>query len=328
MDDASGSTPDRGRLTDVMRPPSTFDPRRPFPRWRGLQAGLSRAVLDGPTFRRVLHGVLVSADVADSPRLRAEAVLTCFFDTAFCSHATAARVWGAPVPALPGEHVTVSTPAERLRRAGVTCHVRPGARVRVVDGLRVSDLADLFVELADQLGLVDLVVGDWMVRRKGVTPARLAAAAAGASGAAGRLARRAASYVRAKVDSPMETRLRMLIVLAGLPEPVVNREIRDGDGEMLRRYDLSWPEVRVVVEYDGRHHVERVEQWESDLDRREEIDNDGWRILVVVTSGIYTSPERTVQRVWTVLRDRGLAGVPARPRDDWRPHFPGRDSVS
>lgn len=308
-----------------MQPPDSFDPARPFLRWWGLRAGLSRAVLDGPTFRRVLHGVVVSAEVVDSPRLRAEAALVCFFDTAFCSHATAARVWGAPVPALPDEHVTVTTPAERLRRAGVRCHVRPGARVRVVDGVRVSDLPDLFVELADQLDLVALVVvGDWMVRRKGVTPARLRTAAAEAPGEAGRLARRAAAYVRAKVDSPMETRLRMLLVLAGLPEPEVNLEIRDVDGEVVRRYDLSWPGVRVIVEYDGRHHIERVEQWEADLERREAIDDDGWRILVVVAGGIYASPEATVRRVWRVLRDRGLPGVPTRPGDGWRPHFPGR----
>ena len=71
--------------------------RRPFPRWRGIAAGLGRAALDGPGFRRMLYGVLVAADVPDSPQLRAEAALLCFFDSAFASHATAARVWGVPV---------------------------------------------------------------------------------------------------------------------------------------------------------------------------------------------------------------------------------------
>ena len=96
----------------------------------------------------------------------------------------------------------------------------------------------------------------------------------------------------------MESRLRMLLVLAGLPEPVVNLSIRDEDGMEIRRYDLSWPEVRVVVEYDGRHHVERIEQWESDLQRREAIDDDDWRILVVVAAGVYKRPEETLQRVF------------------------------
>jgi hypothetical protein len=90
-----------------------------------------------------------------------------------------------------------------------------------------------------------------------------------------------------------------------------------------RRYDLCWPSVRVIVEYDGRHHIEREQNWESDLDRREAIDDDGWRILVVTGAGIYREPQRTVCRVWRLLRARRLPGVPRRPSDGWRPHFPG-----
>ena len=41
-------------------------------------------------------------------------------------------------------------------------------------------------------------------------------------GRGAKLARRAARFVRDGVDSAMETRLRMLLVLAGLPAPEVN----------------------------------------------------------------------------------------------------------
>jgi hypothetical protein len=126
----------------------------------------------------------------------------------------------------------------------------------------------------------------------------------------------------------MESRLRMLIVLAGIPEPMVNESVHDVDGVPVRRFDLSWPEVRVIVEYDGRHHVERVEQWEADLGRREEIDDEGWRILVVVASGIYRKPGTTIDRVFRLLQARGLPGLPDRPSPDWRPHFPGQDDSS
>jgi very-short-patch-repair endonuclease len=195
----------------------------------------------------------------------------------------------------------------------------------VRDGVRVSALVELFVELAEELSLVELVVaGDWMVRRHRVRTRDLRRVAMAARGPHARLARQAARYVRAKVDSPMESRLRMLIVLAGMPEPVVNMTVRMVDGRKVRRFDLCWPEVRVVVEYDGRHHVEIIEQWESDLDRREEIDDDEWRILVVVASGIYVDPARTVHRIFRLLERRGLDGLPERPSEDWRPHFPGR----
>ncbi len=49
----------------------------------------------------------------------------------------------------------------------------------------------------------------------------------------------------------METRLRLLLVLAGLPEPTVNVIVRGPDGEWLRRFDLCYPIFRLVVEYDG-----------------------------------------------------------------------------
>ena len=194
----------------------------------------------------------------------------------------------------------------------------------MVGGVRVSAPAQMFIELAPLLSLVDLVVvGDHLVRQGKVSLRRLVLACeSNARGA--RAARRAVGYVRERVDSPMETRLRMLIVLAGLPEPEVNLSIRDVEGQPVRRYDLCWPLVRVIVEYDGRQHIEREQSWESDLERREAIDDDGWRILVVTSRGIYREPERTVLRVWRLLRARRLPGVPNRPSDLWRPHFPGQ----
>ena len=105
----------------------------------------------------------------------------------------------------------------------------------------------------------------------------------------------------------------MLLVLAGLPEPMVNITVADLNGQPLRRYDLCWPEVRVIVEYDRRPHIEREDNWESDLDRREAIDDDDWRILFVIATGIYRHPERTVLRVWRLLRRRQLPGVPTHP---------------
>jgi hypothetical protein len=58
-----------------------------------------------------------------------------------------------------------------------------------------------------------------------------------------RLARRVAGLVRKGVDSAMETRLRLLIVLAGLPEPEVNVIVRDENGDWELRFDLCYPQL-------------------------------------------------------------------------------------
>ncbi|HET7690695.1 MAG TPA: DUF559 domain-containing protein [Nocardioidaceae bacterium] len=119
----------------------------------------------------------------------------------------------------------------------------------------------------------------------------------------------------------METRLRLLLVLAGLPEPEVNREIVDRHGVAVMRLDLSYPDVRVAVEYDGRQHAEDERQWNRDLGRREELDDSDWRILVITRKGIFVEPARTIERVFRLLRTRGMPGLPLRPSDDWRLHF-------
>ncbi|MDP3894185.1 DUF559 domain-containing protein [Nocardioides sp.] len=303
----------------------SLDTRRPFTRADAIAAGIDPRLLRGSRFRRLFRGVYVDAAVVDSPDLRPRAALRLFGPTAFASHASAARIKRLAIPTLPDEHVSVLHAADRRPRPGLRCHVAVDPYVRVVDGVRVSDHGQMFVELASLLGLVDLVVvGDQLARLGWLGPVELVAHCRLSRLPNSSRALAAAGYVRAKVDSPMETRLRMLLVLAGLPEPRVNLLIRDADGVPCRRYDLSYPEVRVIVEYDGRHHIERIESWESDLDRREAIDDDGWRILVVTARGIYREPERTVLRVWRLLRRRRLAGVPVRPGADWRPHFPGR----
>lgn len=310
----------------VMTATIVLDPRSPFTRAAARRAGLTDRILAGPAYQRIFHGVYVASDVPVGPLVRALAALVASHPDAHASHFSAARVLGVPVPTVADEHVTVQQAEHRRRIDGVRQHVRPSTRWIRRAGMRVSDPRQLFEELAGHLELVDLVVvGDHLVRKEGITCAQLRDRVAALPGRVGRQARRAAAYVRAEVDSPMESRLRMLLVLAGIPEPEVNRKVRAGDGEVLRRYDLSWPDVQVIVEYDGRQHIEREESWEKDLARREAIDDDGWRILVVTSRGIYRHPEQTIERVFRLLGSRGLAGLPAKPSSTWRPHFPGRD---
>ncbi|MBO0841573.1 MAG: DUF559 domain-containing protein [Nocardioides sp.] len=304
---------------------AAFDPRRPFLRKTALEAGVTVRALRGPTYTRLHTGIFVASDVEITPLVRAAAALVPFPATAWASHATAARYWELPIPALPHEHVSVLAKGERRRRPDIACHHVSSGLVQVKQGVRVSSPAQTFVELAELLHLVDLVVvGDHLVRKEKCTLKRLSEVCAKATSPGAKAARAALGYVREGVDSPMETRLRMLIVLAGLPEPRVNPLVGDGETLEFRKYDLCWPEVKLIVEYDGRHHIEREEQWEKDLERREKIDDDGWRIIVVTSKDIYRTPGATVAKLHRLLSERGLPGVPQAPSAAWERHFPSR----
>ncbi len=50
--------------------------------------------------------------------------------------------------------------------------------------------------------------------------------------------------VRSRVDSPMESWLRLLIVLCGLPEPEANRDVVRDDGFLVAIADLRWPQPK------------------------------------------------------------------------------------
>ncbi|MGZ6675295.1 MAG: DUF559 domain-containing protein [Solirubrobacteraceae bacterium] len=120
----------------------------------------------------------------------------------------------------------------------------------------------------------------------------------------------------------METRARLLFVLAGLPEPIVNVAVRDENGRTVYRIDLSFPHLKLAIEYDGRHHIVREQQWRNDLARREELEGDGWRFVVLVAEDIFATPEKTLARLVTAFAERGHR-VRIR-REEWRRYFPGR----
>ncbi|MGH3333875.1 MAG: DUF559 domain-containing protein [Nocardioidaceae bacterium] len=303
-----------------------LDIRRPFTRATAIAAGISPSSLKGSNFRRIFRGVYVHASVPAHPLQRLEAALLVHPPTAFASHVSAARVYGLPVPSRSEEHVSVFTQADRRRRPGVRNHVVPaGTPVELVRGVRVSAPEAVFIELAAIFDLVDLVVaGDALVRTGHTTPEQLRAVCAASRDSHAPQARRAAAYVREHVDSPMETRLRMLIVLAGLPEPKINHKVYYEDGRLRYRFDLSYPDLKLVVEYDGRQHRDDLDQWDHDTRRGDWCHDNGWRIVSVFSRGIYRRPDQTLERVHTALKSRGCTTLARTLSEEWRAHFPVR----
>lgn len=303
-----------------------FDMREPFRYADAVAAGISPSSLRGPNFRRIFRGAYIHASVPAHPLIRVRAALLIHPPLAFASHVSAAWVHRVVVPALPDEHVSVFEHKDRRRRPGIRNHVAaPDADVTTIGGLRVSGPQQMFVELAGLVNLVDLVVaGDDLVRLKKVTPDSLVAFCAASGQADAGAAQRAARLVRAGVDSAMETRLRMLLVLAGLPEPKVNHKISYADGRLRYRFDLSYPEWKVLVEYDGRQHRDDLDQWDRDTERNDWFDRNRWLHVPVFSRGIYRRPDLTLERVRLALKSRGCTTLPRVLADDWRRFFPVR----
>ena len=299
-----------------------LDTGRPFSRADARAAGLPLTTLLSSEFQRVFRDRYVAANVPITLLLRAQTALGIASAGSWISHHTAARLLGGAVPDVPDIHVTVPDGLSRTRCDGIRSH--RGARTAgctTYRGLRMSTPVQVFCELsAYGLDLVDLVVlGDSLVKACRVGRAELVDATAAWTGPGARRARRAARLVRDGVDSPMETRLRLLLVLAGLPEPTVNLILRSADGEWRMRFDLCYEHLRLIVEYDGRHHAESADQWRRDLRRREELDRLGWRILVVTAQDIYSAPRDVLERVSQALLERGVRT--SRLRLEWERYF-------
>lgn len=216
------------------------------------------------------------------------------------SHTTAARVYGLPLPRRAGTdiHVTIPIDQPHRRRAGWLGHRDAGDGAGEMYGVPISTPEQTFLELARLLRLDELIaVGDDLVHvprkempgRPWTTREQLADfAREGRRRKGSPLARAALLEVRDGVESPMETALRLLLVRAGLPEPVCGHHIPG-----IGWFDLAWPECRVLGEYDGDQHRTSTEQYEKDIGRFDLAMDDGWRPVRVRAAGLTRSGRGT-----------------------------------
>jgi len=113
--------------------------------------------------------------------------------------------------------------------------------------------------------------------------------------------RRVAEHAEPKSESPMETRLRMLLVLAGLPRPEAQVSIQDRRGRFLGRLDLYYAERRLGLEYDGGVHRESLAE---DNRRQNRLLEEGIRLLRFTASDLQLHPVVVVAQVRAVLESR------------------------
>lgn len=99
------------------------------------------------------------------------------------------------------------------------------------------------------------------------------------------------ALVDSGAESPQETKLRLLLVRAGLPKP--RTQIAVGS----RRIDMGWPNWMVGVEYDGAQHWTDPRQHAEDIERLEFLAAQGWTIVRVSARQLRYDPGGVVRRV-------------------------------
>jgi very-short-patch-repair endonuclease len=87
------------------------------------------------------------------------------------------------------------------------------------------------------------------------------------------------------------------------------------------RFDLCYPALKLIIEYDGRQHAMNTAQWQRDLKRREELDALGWRLIIVTAEDLYDAPEQVLVRVRAALIERGATGIRRQFKTEWLRYF-------
>ncbi|MFF9561845.1 hypothetical protein ACF1AJ_00720 [Leifsonia sp. NPDC014704] len=280
----------------------------PFTTRAGAETGVTRSRMRGSDLITPIRGVRIPlrADGFEA-RLRAYA-LHRERDFAF-SHTTAARLYDIPLPTeLPPDiHVSVPDPGRPPSIRGFIGHKLRHWDARVVGGLPVTTPEQTWIDLASLLSVSALVVaGDFVIggRQPLTDKNALRAAFAAAPGRRGiARARSAFEKMRVGAESPGETRLRLVLHKLGLPEPLLNVDIRDDDGRFVARADLAYPASRIALEYEGDVHRVDRSTWMKDIGRRERVEDLGWR-MVRVTAADLREPHTLASRVRHLLHTR------------------------
>ena len=99
-------------------------------------------------------------------------------------------------------------------------------------------------------------------------------------------------------ESPMETRLRLVLLEGALPAPETQARLTDTAGEFVARVDLYYPEARLAIEYDGSTHRDSIAE---DNRRHNRLLGAAYRALRFTAADVIVTPGRTVSQVAQAL---------------------------
>lgn len=287
---------------------------RPFTYQQALQAGLTSGALRAlrrehvvvPLFRGIYLGTHLEPDLAT----RAAAVGLVLPEGAAACRRTAAFLHGVDLrmpgePPLPVE-IVVPPGVARPRRDGCVAYesALTDDEIVAIGGTRVTAPRRTAVDLARFRPRTEAVVAlDALTHARLCTLAEVREAIPVLRGQRGvRQAAEVVDLASDRSESPMETRLRLVLVDGGLPAPEVQWEVLDRYGIVIARLDLAYPEKLIGIEYDGwRDHV-RWANFNHDRDRQNAVlDLDDWRLRRYVGQHVLRTPSVIVRQIGRLL---------------------------
>ena len=85
---------------------------------------------------------------------------------------------------------------------------------------------------------------------------------------------------------------------AGLPRPQVQVDLHNESGRFVGRADLYYPQARLVIEYDGYNHRDRIV---DDNRRQNALMTAGFQLLRFTASDLNQRPDVVVVQVTKLL---------------------------
>jgi very-short-patch-repair endonuclease len=266
--------------------------------------GLSKDHLNGYAWTRVARRVYAPTAVAEMPMVRLAAAMRRVESDAVFSGRTAAWLHGIDSELRIPIEVTLAPSSRVSRRVGLVVRRRALDTNDVVlrKGLRTTSAVRTSVDLGSRLPLVDAVVAlDLALHCRLVSVEEIRRWADAHCGRRGvRCLRRALELVEPAAESVMETRLRLILVLAGLPRPRAQVPLFDAAGGFLGRPDLFYPDHRLALEYDGASHRASLA---ADNRRQNGLIEAGYRLLRFTAADVLGTPAAVI-----ALVRRALAG--------------------
>ena len=282
-----------------------------------MQAGMAertarRRVVAG-RWDEVLPSVYRFAGAPESWPQAAMAAVLWAGPGAAASHLTAGRLWG--LDGVDVRTVEVTVPRGRGRRCpGVVVHrarLWTSADRTVRGGVPVTTAARTLVDLASALDLSELELAlEDALRRHLVNPAWLARRLRQVGGQGRKGSKQLRKWVEARfertqgTDSALEARVLQLIARFGLPRPLVQYEVDDGDWR-LGQFDFAYPEHKLALEAHGQRYHLGVERWEEDQRRASTLAAAGWRLIPLTWDAVVRRPKETAAMLRQALAARG-----------------------